>query len=62
MIPHTFLDELRSRLPASEVVGMHVKLIKAGSKWKALSPFRNEKTASFFVNDQKRNTSRLRLG
>src|SRR5579883_3486426 len=48
-----FLDELRARLPVSEVVGKRVKLRKAGREWKGLSPFNKEKTASFFVNDQK---------
>ncbi len=48
-----FLDELRARLPVSEVVGKRVKLRKSGREWKALSPFNKEKTPSFFVNDQK---------
>src|ERR1700728_4527971 len=46
-----FLDELRARLPVSEVVGRRVKLRKAGREWKGLSPFNQEKTPSFFVND-----------
>src|SRR6059058_5217566 len=48
-----FLDELRARLPVSEVVGRRVKLRKSGREWKGLSPFNKEKTPSFFVNDQK---------
>ena len=48
-----FLDELRARLPVSEVVGRRVKLRKAGREWKGLSPFNKEKTPSFCVNDQK---------
>jgi DNA primase len=48
-----FLDELRARLPVSEVVGKRVKLKKAGREWKGLSPFNQEKTPSFTVNDQK---------
>jgi DNA primase len=51
--PAQFLDELRARLPVSEVVGKRVKLRKAGREWKGLSPFNKEKTPSFFVNDQK---------
>jgi DNA primase len=48
-----FLDELRARLPVSEVVGKRVKLKKAGREWRGLSPFNQEKTPSFYVNDQK---------
>jgi DNA primase len=51
--PPQFLDELRARLPVSEVVGRRVKLKKSGREWKGLSPFNQEKTPSFFVNDQK---------
>jgi DNA primase len=48
-----FLEELRARLPVSEVVGRRVKLKKAGREWKGLSPFQQEKSPSFTVNDQK---------
>ena len=48
-----FLDELKARLPVSEVVGRRVKLKKAGREFKGLSPFQQEKTPSFTVNDQK---------
>jgi DNA primase len=51
--PPSFLDELKARLPVSDVVGRRVKLKKAGREWKGLSPFQQEKTPSFFVNDQK---------
>jgi DNA primase len=48
-----FLEELRTRLPVSQVVGRRVRLKKSGSEWRGLSPFNKEKTPSFFVNDQK---------
>jgi DNA primase len=51
--PPQFLDEVRARLPVSEVVGKRVRLKKAGREWKGLSPFNRERTPSFFVNDQK---------
>src|SRR5882724_4097114 len=51
--PPSFLDELKARLQVSEVVGRRVKLKKSGREWKGLSPFQQEKTPSFFVNDQK---------
>ncbi|MEF3367802.1 DNA primase [Methylocystis sp. 9N] len=49
----SFLDEIRARLPVSEVVRQKVKLKKEGREWRGLSPFNAEKTPSFFVNDQK---------
>src|SRR5580765_4541399 len=51
--PPSFLDELKARLPVSDVVGRRVKLKKAGREYKGLSPFQQEKTPSFFVNDEK---------
>lgn len=51
--PPEILDEIRARLPVSEVVGKRVQLKRAGREWKGLSPFNAEKSPSFFVNDQK---------
>jgi DNA primase len=51
--PPSFLEELKARLPVSDVVGRRVKLKKAGREYKGLSPFQQEKTPSFTVNDQK---------
>ncbi|HEX3708286.1 MAG TPA: DNA primase [Pseudolabrys sp.] len=48
-----FLDELRARLPVSDVVGRRVKLRKQGREFVGLSPFNKEKSPSFTVNDQK---------
>lgn len=50
--PH-LLDEIRTRLPLSDLVGRKVRLKKAGREWRGLSPFNAEKTPSFYVNDQK---------
>jgi DNA primase len=50
--PH-LLDEIRARLPVSQVVGRKVALKKKGREWSGLSPFKMEKTPSFFVNDHK---------
>ncbi|MGB7406592.1 MAG: DNA primase, partial [Pacificimonas sp.] len=52
-IPPAFLDELRTRVPVSDIVGRKVKLIRAGREQKACCPFHNEKTPSFYVNDDK---------
>lgn len=51
--PPSFLDDVKARLPVSEVVRRRVKLVRSGREWKGLSPFNTEKTPSFFVNDQK---------
>lgn len=52
-MPNSFLDELRARLPVSQVVGRHVSLKKRGREFVGLSPFNKEKSPSFTVNDQK---------
>ncbi len=48
-----FLDELRSRLRPSDVIGRTVKLKRQGREFVGLSPFSKERTPSFFVNDDK---------
>lgn len=48
-----FLDELRSRTSLSGLIRRTVKLQKAGREWKGCCPFHNEKSPSFFVNDDK---------
>ncbi|MCB1549839.1 MAG: DNA primase [Hyphomicrobiaceae bacterium] len=51
--PPSLLDEIRARLPVSQVVGRRVKLKRQGREFIGLSPFKVEKTPSFTVNDQK---------
>jgi DNA primase len=51
--PDSFLDEIRARLPVSDVVRRRVQLRKQGREWRGLSPFNKERTPSFYVNDQK---------
>ena len=51
--PPSLLDEIRARLPVSQVVGRRVNLKRAGRELKGLSPFKTEKTPSFTVNDRK---------
>jgi DNA primase len=48
-----FLDELRVRTSLSGLIGRTTKLQRAGREWKACCPFHNEKTPSFYVNDEK---------
>jgi DNA primase len=47
------LDEIKSRLRLSDVIGRTVKLRRQGREYVGLSPFGKEKTPSFFVNDDK---------
>ena len=51
--PKEYLDEIKLRLKVSQVVGKSVKLKKRGKEFVGLSPFSNEKTPSFTVNDEK---------
>ena len=43
--PH-LLDEIRARLPVSQVVGRKVALKRKGREYAGLSPFKVEKTIS----------------
>ena len=51
--PKEYLDEIKIRLKVSTVVSKHVSLKKRGKEFVGLSPFKNEKTPSFTVNDEK---------
>lgn len=44
------LDLLRQRIDLPEVIGSHLALKKAGTSYKALCPFHEEKTPSFMIN------------
>jgi DNA primase len=48
-----FLDELRARNTLSTLIGRTTKLQKAGREYRACCPFHNEKSPSFYVNDEK---------
>ncbi len=52
-LPDGFLDELKSRIRLSELVGRTVALKKEGREFRGLSPFKKERTPSFYVNDEK---------
>ncbi len=51
--PKEYLDEIKTRLKVSTVVSKFVSLKKRGKEFVGLSPFKNEKTPSFTVNDEK---------
>jgi DNA primase len=50
VLPKRILDDIRSRNDIVDVVGAVVRLTKAGSAFKGLCPFHQEKTPSFQVN------------
>lgn len=47
------VEEIKSRLSIEDIVGEYVQLKRAGRNFKGLSPFTNEKTASFMVSPEK---------
>ena len=51
--PKEYLDEIKLRLKVSQIVGKTVQLKKRGKEFIGLSPFKNEKSPSFTVNDEK---------
>jgi DNA primase len=52
-----WIDELRSRITLSSVIGRTVRILKAGREFKACCPFHGEKTPSFTINDEKGSTT-----
>lgn len=47
------VEQVKERLNVSELIGEYLKLEKAGTNYKALCPFHNEKTPSFMVNAER---------
>lgn len=48
-----FIEELKARVKLSDVIGRKLRLIRRGREFVALSPFSNEKSPSFTINDDK---------
>ena len=46
-------DEVKQRLSVEEVIGDYLELKRSGRNFKAISPFSNERTASFMVSPEK---------
>lgn len=49
MISRETIDEVKNRIDIVDVISDFVSLKRSGQNYKALSPFNNEKSASFFV-------------
>src|SRR5438132_12673365 len=52
-LPPGFIDELRSRISLSGLIGRTVKLARRGREYAGLCPFHHEKTPSFYVVEDK---------
>lgn len=53
MIDNKTIEEVKQRADIVEVIGDFIQLKKSGANYKALSPFVDEKTPSFFVSPSK---------
>ncbi len=51
--PQNFLEEIKNRIAVSDIVGQRVKLQRRGREYVGLSPFKQERTPSFTINDDK---------
>ena len=50
-VPPEFIEDLRQRVPLSDLIGKRVKLVRKGRRYSGLCPFHSEKTPSFSVVD-----------
>lgn len=51
--PQSFIEEIKSRIRVSELIGKVIPIRRAGREYHALCPFHKEKSPSFTINDEK---------
>ena len=47
------VEDIKSRISIEDVIGEYIQLKRSGRNFKGLSPFTNEKSASFMVSPEK---------
>src|SRR6188768_857588 len=53
MIPQHVIEQVRDRTDVTELVGQYVDLKRAGTNYKGLCPFHQERTPSFIVSPER---------
>lgn len=53
IIKRSSIETIRQQVNLVDVAGAYTQMKRAGSQWRGLSPFGNEKTPSFFVHPEK---------
>lgn len=53
MIPQHVIEQVRDRTDVVDIVGQYVDLKRAGTSYKGLCPFHNERTPSFIVSPER---------
>ncbi|HQU08443.1 MAG: DNA primase [Verrucomicrobia bacterium 21-51-4] len=53
LVARSTIEEIRNRVSLLDVVAPYTQMRRAGSQWRGLSPFNEEKSPSFFIHPEK---------